>query len=64
MQLAELIPEAFERAERAVSADPDEPLAYDALASAHQLAGNYEEAVRQAERALEISPTCMAASIS
>ena len=36
-------------------------LTYDSLASAHQLAGNYEKAVRQAERALEISPTCMAA---
>lgn len=57
----ELVIEALEYARTALNADADEPLAYDALASANQLGGDYSEAVRLASKAIEISPNCVAA---
>jgi adenylate cyclase len=46
------ITRAFEAARQALAIDPSEPLAYEALASAHQFRGEMNEAVVTAENAL------------
>jgi TolB-like protein/class 3 adenylate cyclase/Flp pilus assembly protein TadD len=56
-----VVAEALEWARRAQALDPEEPLAFDALASAFQLLGENEKAEAAARRALELSPTCTAA---
>jgi len=53
--------EAQEWARRSQAVDPEEPLAFDALASAFQFLGENEKAEAAARRALELSPTCTAA---
>jgi adenylate cyclase len=55
------IAEALELGRRAHALDPEEPLALDALASAHQIAGDIENAASLARRALALSPACTAA---
>lgn len=59
--VADLAAEAIEHAQRARAADRDEALAYDALASAHQLVGHTDEAARLARQAIALSPTCIPA---
>lgn len=56
-----LIEQAFNYARHACAVDSNEALAYDALASAHQLGGDYDEAISLARKAIDMSPTCMAA---
>jgi TolB-like protein/Flp pilus assembly protein TadD len=55
------IGEALELARRATALDPEEPLAFDALASACQFLGDTRQAEEAARRAIELSPTCTAA---
>jgi adenylate cyclase len=55
------IADALKLARRAVALDPEEPLAFDALASACQFQGDTEKAEEAARRAIELSPTCTAA---
>jgi adenylate cyclase len=55
------VAEALELARRSQGLDPEEPLAFDALASAYQFLGENEKAEAAAKRALELSPTCTAA---
>jgi adenylate cyclase len=55
------VAEALELARRSQALDPEEPLAFDALASAFQFLGEHEKAEAAARRALELSQTCTAA---
>lgn len=55
------ISEAVKLAHRAIALDPEEPLAFDALASACQFLGEQEKAADAARRAIALSPTCTAA---
>jgi TolB-like protein/Tfp pilus assembly protein PilF len=55
------ITEALKLALRAIALDPEEPLAFDALASARQFLGEKQKAEEAARRAIELSPTCTAA---
>lgn len=55
------ITEALKLAHRAIALDPEEPLAFDALASAWQFLGEKQKAEEAARRAIELSPTCTAA---
>ena len=56
-----VVAEALELARRSQALDPEEPLAFDALASAFQFLGEHEKAEAAARRALQLSPTCTAA---
>ena len=51
----------MELAKHSCALDSQEPLALDALATAHQFRGDFENAAQMARRALDISPTCAAA---
>src|SRR5262245_52339031 len=53
--------EALDLARRSQALDPEEPLAYDALASAFQVLGENEKAEAAARRAIGLSQTCTAA---
>jgi TolB-like protein/class 3 adenylate cyclase len=57
----ECITRAMDLAKHSCTLDSQEPLALDALASAHQFRGDFENAAQMARRALDISPTCTAA---
>jgi pentatricopeptide repeat protein len=57
----EVATEALKLARRAIALDPEEPLAFDALASACQFLGDVENAEKAARRAIDLSPTCTAA---
>lgn len=59
--LTDVVSDAIAHARRALRADSGEALAYDALASAHQLAGRTEEAERYARQGIALSPICTAA---
>jgi TolB-like protein/Flp pilus assembly protein TadD len=59
--IATQVAEALNLARRAQALDPEEPLAYDALASAYQVLGENEKAEAAARRALALSQTCTAA---
>jgi len=53
--------EAFRFARRALEIDPADPFALDALASAHQIVGEHEQAAEAARRALAIDANTTAA---
>jgi TolB-like protein/class 3 adenylate cyclase/Flp pilus assembly protein TadD len=57
----ECITRAMELAKHCCALDSEEPLALDALASAHQFRGDFKNAAQMARRALDVSPTCTAA---
>jgi TolB-like protein/class 3 adenylate cyclase/Flp pilus assembly protein TadD len=57
----ECVAEALALARQSQALDPEEPLAFDALASAYQFLGDNEKAETAARRALDLSPTCTAA---
>ncbi|WP_170766568.1 adenylate/guanylate cyclase domain-containing protein [Ruegeria lacuscaerulensis] len=53
--------DALVHAQRALAADPNEPLGYDAMASVHQLSGDYESAASFASEAIALAPSCIPA---
>src|SRR5262245_4958948 len=55
------VAEALKLARRSQAADPEEPLAFDPLASVLQFLAENEKAEAAARKALELSPTCTAA---